>query len=918
MADSEKHWVRQIAGRASTIWERLGPGCVPIIRPESAQPFRIARWSATACRGESSRLLEFTRGLGIPDFELECRLRCVDLSGNMPMPEWCEMLYRIVVTVGQERRLLTLQSAVAETQQFAVNMLKERIRSTDESALMQTHLSQVTSSLNCWLVHLFEAMHAAHFNSNMQAGKECSFSITELFQHFPVAARLISTAVCNWVGSLTEFFLRLQIDEPLLQSVFGSRYCLSAVRNIEFASDDPHDGGRRVLRIDFVNAPSLFYKPRSMGAERALTGFLREIFADKPIIHLSCLDRGCYGWNQQVTESAGARSHEYWVNAGRLLFAAQLCGLRDLHSDNVVHRADRPVPVDLEAAFSSGQRPARRWRNAAGDPVLDVWLESAVMTGLLPRWHPDGTDIECGLSFPESSGACEESITSLLTGYAEAYRALASGDQQLLRAAADSHGIRHAVARVILRDTSGYASIFAGMLAPDSLRDGFEFGLVIEAACPHDFRDPALAIHRAETEALTRMDVPRFITRSDGRDLMTSQPQSVTVPDFFNEPGIDSLFRRLDRLTERNLKQNCEQIRGVIASRLRMFPQTISRPNLPENRSLLQIALEIADGLHHSAVYAQGGFVTWLTPCRTIDPEKYIFAEIDLSLTTGLTGIAVFLAAACQCAGRSQDRTLLDSVIRTITSRIAPLSGQKRNLRDSEILTFVSLLYPLCVAARLAPNAGELCTASRVLVQLASKICFSRNSASGICGGAAGAIIGLWLCECSLGISGAADAAVAVSSALVHCSGSSASKETGRQSDHVFASQLARVLSSAPPSREVVAATMTDVVERNRREKFLQLSNDITDPNIKDPTRYKLELQLLDCSSASVTDFKTRVRHCVANYYKTLNDESTCASIPLSLIPGFGVGAAGLGYQLLRTSPDSQLPYVLNGGGAVL
>ena len=105
--------------------------------------------------------------------------------------------------------------------------------------------------------------------------------LLNLFQDYPVLARLLSIQIHHWIETTEEFLIRLSEDFSLISSQFlqsdvdpNLQTDFEQIIQITPALSDPHHQGRSVISIQFESGTQVIYKPKQMGLEDAYTDLM--------------------------------------------------------------------------------------------------------------------------------------------------------------------------------------------------------------------------------------------------------------------------------------------------------------------------------------------------------------------------------------------------------------------------------------------------------------------------------------------------------------------------------------------------------------------------------------------------------------------------------------------------------------------
>src|SRR5579884_3171308 len=371
---------------------------------------------------------------------------------------------------------------------------------------------------------------------------------------------------------------------------------------------DTHRNGRSVMIARFSTGARLVYKPRSLAVDehfQQLLCWLNEHGAEPRFRLLRSLDRGAWGWAEFLDRKACEDEEEvrrFYQRQGA--YAAILYALEasDFHCENLIAHGEHPMLIDLEALFHPRMNEAASSRadviagSTLGYSVLRTGLlpqrywasdESAGvdMSGLgsvageltphpVPQWESADTDemhavrrrmeMQGSSNRPWLNGVEANAFdyaADVAHGFASTYRILLRHRQELpavlLTFARDE-------VRVILRPTQTYGALLYESFHPDMLRredDRVALFQRLRAAGEGASQERVAEIERAE---LLRGDIPLFTSRPGSRHLWSSTGER--IPDFFEEPGVALVQRRLGQLSDKDLERQLWILRASIAS----------------------------------------------------------------------------------------------------------------------------------------------------------------------------------------------------------------------------------------------------------------------------------------------------------------------------------------------------------------
>ncbi|HEY0411172.1 MAG TPA: type 2 lanthipeptide synthetase LanM, partial [Candidatus Dormibacteraeota bacterium] len=435
-----------------------------------------------------------------------------------------------------------------------------------------------------------------------------------ILNEYPVLARLVVEELETWVVTSLELLERLAADWPDLVAAFFAGQDPGPLTALDGGAGDRHRGGRAVRILTFASGAKLVYKPRPL----AVDGHFQELLAwlesrsGLSFHRLAVLDRGEYGWMEFVAAAECASAAEvalYHRRLGGLLAVLYALEATDCHYENLIAAGDQPVVVDLESLFHPRidvPPPPRPDERLAGHALA----ESVLRIGLLPfrvgesddfggvdlsgvavvagqptpqpvlQWQGIGTDemrairervtMEGGRNRPALDGReveAAEYTDDMAAGFAEVYRLLARHREELLAPGGLVARFADDSVRAVLRATRVYGLLLGESFHPDVLRDALDRDLLFDRLWVGVEEVPALArVVVPEHRDLRSGDVPSFTARPSSTDLWTSRGER--IPGFFRDTALAGVRRRLQGLSEEDLRRQLALLRLALGTRL--------------------------------------------------------------------------------------------------------------------------------------------------------------------------------------------------------------------------------------------------------------------------------------------------------------------------------------------------------------
>lgn len=598
-------------------------------------------------------------------------------------------------------KLLSLRSAIAEllsakpSAPFAAEEVETLLFAHLPKLLMSRLSRTMVFELNVARMRgLLEGdTPEARFESFVGRIRQRSHAL-ELLSEYPVLARQLVIHTNQWLDFSLEFLRHLCADWEEIVRTFGEAGEPGRLVEVGATAGDSHRGGRSVLSVRFDSGLRLIYKPKSLAVDvhfQELLGWLNEHGTSPPFRLMKVLDRGAYGWTEFVDARECASAVEvgrFYERQGGYLALLHVLEATDFHYENLIASGEHPMLIDLESLFHPrpavtggpetpeklsivhsvmrvGLLPQRLWGGEEDESGLDISGLGAVDGQLTPQgmpyWEGSGTDqmrltrkrlaMSGGQNRPALGGASASVLDyreELVRGFTNVYRTLLEHREALLAPGGPLDSFADDEVRSILRPTRFYGMLLSESFHPDVLRDALDRDRLFDQLWAGSEYNPNIkATLPSERADLERGDIPMFASRPGSRDLWTSSLERVA--DYYDEPSMSAVRRRIEHLGERDLKQQVWFIRASVAS-LSVGPEVteatsyqLDAPRPPASRErLLEGARAVGDRLVESAL-REGDYASWvgLTLVRGRNWNPF---PLGLDLYDGLSGVALFLA----------------------------------------------------------------------------------------------------------------------------------------------------------------------------------------------------------------------------------------------------------------------------------
>ncbi|MBV9709092.1 MAG: type 2 lantipeptide synthetase LanM, partial [Chloroflexi bacterium] len=436
--------------------------------------------------------------------------------------------------------------------------------------------------------------------------------ILALLEEYPVLARQLVLTIDQWVHYAQEFLAHLCADWQDIRSTFTPEHDPGLLIEVRGGAGDRHRSGRSVLVLKFSSGFQVLYKPKSLAIDvhfQQLLVWLNEQGAQPGFRTVGILDRGSYGWAEFVHASSCTSPEEvarFYERQGSYLALLYALNATDIHGENLIAAGEHPILIDLEALFHGrvggddptqtsqlifmsmeesvfrvGLLPFRMWstKEAMGLDVSGLGSQEEQLTPMpLPKWEGIGTDqmrlirerkqLPVSQNRPKLNGQDVDVLDyskHLFVGFTSMYQLLRERHGELI--ADILPRFAHDEIRVLLRPTNRYGTLFTESFHPDLLRDGLERDRYFDDIWREVDSRPYLSrVITTEQRDLLLGDIPMFTTHPDSRAIFTSDGES--LGDFFDEPSLELVKRRLQHLDEQDLARQTWIIQATLATLL--------------------------------------------------------------------------------------------------------------------------------------------------------------------------------------------------------------------------------------------------------------------------------------------------------------------------------------------------------------
>jgi len=340
-----------------------------------------------------------------------------------------------------------------------------------------------------------------------------------LFQKFPVLARLWFLTISQWCDHVVEVLKRCGQDRRAVGDFFFGKQVANTVDDMRPGLSDAHDRGRSVTLIEFNGGRRIIYKPRSGKSESVWFSLLAWMNRNgfQPKLRLArLLLRKDYYWMEYVEGAScvnEAAARRFYERMGALIAAAYLLKAVDCHRENVIAAGEYPVLVDIDALWHVS--PLTKTQSLA-----DVLYR----TGFFPNSRPASLQSRSSVLGKSMTGKHLARIAGKPVSAAPYTNEIIAGFSRAWNCILGTAGRRAAFFRIvrrvrsqrrrwIYRATESYGAVLHASIQPGPLRSTAARQALISSTCLRSA--PTRTIAAAEINALTRLDLPYFVRKTN-------------------------------------------------------------------------------------------------------------------------------------------------------------------------------------------------------------------------------------------------------------------------------------------------------------------------------------------------------------------------------------------------------------------
>ena len=634
------------------------------------------------------------------------------------------------------------------------------------------------------------------FVVEMEAG-----GFRRLFEDKPVLLRLIASVTRQWIDTSREFVLRLDADLATIRRATLHVGADSRVAKIEGDLSDPHNSGHSVQIVSFEDGSRIVYKPKDLRLDVAWYALVERLNRAEPPLELKAvrtISRDGYGWTEFI-DHAGCADQEgcqrFFRRAGAWLALFHCFAANDMHQENMIAAGDHPVPIDLETILQAPaeEHKAQDPEAQAFDAAMETVANSVMMVGLLPAYgrSPDNNVFAIGgmtadwnsktkvkwnninsdemrpakskevgkttPNLPHIDGRYAkfgDYIDDFIAGF-EDYAKFLLHQSRDAKQGGLFDGFTGVPVRKVIRATRFYYMLLQRLKNHRTMDDGVVWSaqtdFIARLADWEKDSDPLWPLQQAERSALVALNVPHFVSPSDGNEIRDATGISIHTEA---TSGMDRARARVASFDEQDIAWQIT----VITQNTSSLPRSAGPPArgverkqpsrsevdvAPTKEVFVAEADKIAEELSRYAI-RRGPGAAWIGLDWLGDSEVFQLVCLGPELYNGVSGIAVFLAAHAAVTGCKSSGELalagMSHLRKNLRSRNA--ARMARSLGIGGATGLGSIVYALTVMSK-SLHDDDLLADAHVAAELFTDDLIAADKQLDVMGGSAGAILGL-------------------------------------------------------------------------------------------------------------------------------------------------------------------------------
>jgi type 2 lantibiotic biosynthesis protein LanM len=556
-----------------------------------------------------------------------------------------------------------------------------------------------------------------------------------LANEYPVLIRSIVQTIENWTVYITDIFERVETDKQLLQSMFHDGKEIGQLVKLNLNAGDAHNKGQGVAILEFENAVTIVYKPRSLQVDLKymnVLNWINHIQSEKePLYVTKIIDRKTYGYSEFIQYKPCCSNGElstFFTQVGNQLALLYILNSVDFHFENIIAHGPNPVLIDLESILHQTY-PRTDETKTAFNNAINLLERSVLSTGMLPsniyyRENPnkkgvnvgglsqaseqttpfkvnqiaerntdsmriikDYTVLKAEKNRPTLNGEnieITQYLDAIIQGFKQVYSIILNNKESFKKELQAFKGVH---VRSILRATSRYSALLRSSYHPDLLRYGLDREFLLHRLWVDTDLQPQLKkLVDSEVKDLLGGDIPYFMTKPESRHLWDSR--GTCNLNFFERSSYDIVVQKLNDLCEEDCAQQIKTIHmSMLANNAQhdadVIPiniDTNNSQNLVKCEDFLKMSEEIGEYIQGSSIKGINDGeedICWISTVLEGNSEIiWDVSPIGEDLYNGLSGISLYFGYLGELTGRQDFKE-------TAKKALVPLRKSMKSFRDN-------------------------------------------------------------------------------------------------------------------------------------------------------------------------------------------------------------------------------------------
>lgn len=638
--------------------------------------------------------------------------------------------------------------------------------------------------------------HYTDFILRLQEG-----GLEQIFNEKPVLLRLLAAITRQWIDTTSELVNRLGNDLEIIERKLLQSKSPIKVSAIEGDLSDVHNLGHSVRIIGFDDGSKIVYKPKDLGLDIVWVDFINYLNGQNPPVQLRVVNTiACdgYGWCEFIQHESCQSQDEirlFYERSGAWLLIFHLLASSDMHYENIIASGSHPVPIDLETILQASL-PEFELKNpifGAINQAIDKIQNSVLTVGMLPaytkshknkifdlgglnarsgtaistdwknintngmRWVQFQINVDTNTNVPHidlNYAKFGDYKSEFIKGFEEYAHFLQTqkGSDYLQKLWKDFSDLP---VRKVLRPTRFYYTLLQRLKDHHSMDDGIKWSVQADFLARlgdwDEQTDLLWPLHKSERDALLNLNIPFFLSPSDGHILFDTFGHSIETPAI---PGLQRAQKRWKTLCQEEIDWQSLLIKistSFVSSSIQqdskkdrhrydrvLQSEAINKIN---DEDLLNELKLIIDQIEDSS-FQDALSVSWLGLDWMQNSEVAQLVPLGEDLYNGMTGIALFLAAYQYQFHDERSKKLLNKILNGLHEQIHASTSARwaRSLGIGGTAGIGSIIYALVNIASFL-NDDAILEDAIAASKLYTKELIDADQGLDVISGSAGAIL---------------------------------------------------------------------------------------------------------------------------------------------------------------------------------